>query len=570
MPKYKNVDNLMQKLSTLSDVEATEELTKFFVNARFQLSDGQFNRQYVDGKDDGGIDFYHVEDDTFYILQTKFSSKSRKTDQSMIPHELSKLDKTINLNNTNARAEEFVNTIKRNIGTNRLLEVIWITTNLVDQNVVDAAQRGLNEIKRRHGWTLDVDFVPFDRNALQRMIFDIAHGYIPYTGRQTIEILGKYIENQGEATGVYSFVCTVKVNDLLRWFKQRADVKKYLQKNIRDYVGETKINRGIRESYVETPDWFWYKHNGIIIFADSIAKTQDESGLILRNPQVVNGGQSLIELFSAFDRAQRKDTTAEVLARFYRLPYEDSETYKKSIDIIKALNSQNPIRASDLHSTDPRQVVIEALMKQMGYMYLRKRGKEVKSGHYSITMRNLALYYHVCKTQSPHEGVIAEVEEIFEEETKYDAVFPETAINRELSMSHVVMNYITVWNIAEALDRFLKDLNKYTRELSQYTWYFVLADIYRKLLDWRTLNFELPGWRSWKDFVESDEFQERLWRYSKRAFETARDIVPRNEEPRKFFRTKEATRKFAMRTHARGVLNVDLNRALYLFKSRQD
>lgn len=564
--KYKNVEDLIAKLSAWSELEATEKLAEFFVDARFRLSSDQFHRQYVDGKDDGGIDFCHSEDDTFFILQSKFASKPHRSDPETIGHELGKLNNTLNGHNPNSRAEEFVNALHRSIGSNGLLEVIWITTNIMEQSVIDTAQKLLNKMKRDEGWELDVDFVPIDKNSLQRMIFDIAHGYIPYTGRKTLKIEGGYIENRENSAGVYSLVCTVKVNDILVWFKQKSDVQKFLQKNIRDYIGETKINREIKKSYANSPDWFWYKHNGIIIFADSISKSPNSSELVLRNPQVVNGGQTLIALFSAYDQAQRKDSTADVLVRFYRLPYEDSETYHNSIEIIKALNSQNPIRASDLHSTDPRQVIVESLMKQLGYGYWRRRGKEAKSGRYSVTMRNLALYYYMCRKHVPHEGVRGEVEQIFEEDQKYDETFPEDSINKELSINHVALNYVTVWNIAEALDTFISDLRKYTRELSQYTWFFVLADIYGKLLDWRAMWFDLHGWRYWKEFIESDELKEGLWQYARRGFEVGTAIIPRNEEPRRFFKTKEATQRFASKvTSARG-FNTAVSRSYNIFK----
>ena len=83
------------------------------------------------------------------------------------------------------------------------------------------------------------------------------------------------------------------------------------------------------------------------------------------------------------------------------------------------------------------------------------------------------------------------------------------------------------------------------------------------------MNFDLPGWRPWKEFVESPEFREKLWRYARQGFDIGANIVPKNEEPRKFFRTKEATSKFASRVATNRGFNADMNRALYLFKTEQ-
>ena len=282
--------------------------------------------------------------------------------------------------------------------------------------------------------------------------------------------------------------------------------------------------------------------------ADAIAMAPDKDRLIMRNPQIVNGAQTVTALFEAFDRTDRRDSSAEVLVRVYRLPYERTETYEQGIEIIKALNSQNPIRPSDLHSTDPRQVRIEDLLTSLGYRYLRKRGKEAKSGRHAITMRNLALYYLVCKDYAPHEGVFGQIEEIFGEKSKYDSIFPEEAISRELnSVSHIVLSYVLAWRLAEVLEKVEKDLPKYARELSDYTFYFVLADMHHKLGGWRVTGFKMGGWHNWWEFIESDEFENGLWQYAEKVFKIASRLPHEDVEPRKFYRTKDATQRFEQR-----------------------
>ena len=248
------------------------------------------------------------------------------------------------------------------------------------------------------------------------------------------------------------------------------------------------------------------------------------------------------------------------------MPYEDAETYKRSIEIISALNSQNKINPSDLRSTDPRQVRLERLFQQMGsgYRYWRKRSKEAKSSRYSITMRNLALRYYICRKNAPHEGVRGNVEELFEDEAKYDEIFDENSISRDLSANHIVINYVTVWNIDQILNHV--ELPKIDKEYFQYTRYFVLVDVYKKLTEWKRRDFNL-GWKSWIDFVESPEFEKTVNDYSKYAFKVSRKIIPANEEPRSFFRTKEATRKFLTKTSAQKFATV-MNQAYKKFKSK--
>ena len=70
--KYRNADQLVRKLSALDKIEASRELTRFYTHARFRISKDDFRRQFTDGANDGGIDFFNTEDSTHFVFQSKF------------------------------------------------------------------------------------------------------------------------------------------------------------------------------------------------------------------------------------------------------------------------------------------------------------------------------------------------------------------------------------------------------------------------------------------------------------------------------------------------------------------
>ena len=568
--EYQNTDELIRKLSLCNKVEAAKKLTNFYAEARFKLSRDDFQRQYVDGGDDGGIDLYHTEDHTFFIFQTKFLGTPKKVSKSEILDEIRKIKNTLTNDNPNRRAEDFVNLVKREVNNkDALLEILWLTTNVAESSIKEEIQDELNEWRKDNNWQIGIDFVVIDKNALESVIYDVKHGYIPYTGKKILNLEQKQlIEETREETGVYSLVCTVNLNDILKWFKSSDEINLFLQKNVREFVGDTKINKAIGKSYLDFPKWFWYKHNGIIIFVDNLHVDRTKMEIVLRNPQIVNGGQTLKSLFKVYDKNNRNDNNAKVLIRIYRLPYEDTETYKRSIEIISALNSQNKINPSDLRSTDPRQVKLEKLFETIssGYKYIRKRSKDTKSSRYSITMRNLSLRYHVCKKNVPHEGVRGNVEELFEEDAKYDEIFDENAINKEMSGSHVIINYLTCWNIDQILQKV--EIPQRDSEYFQYTKWFVLADIYRKLIEWKQKRFNL-GWQRWIDFIESTQFENAILDYSSSAFRIGREIIPAREEARSFFKTKEAIGKFSSKVSIRNFEST-FNKSLTKFQRENE
>lgn len=547
---FKNTDELIRKLSLKPLKAATKELTKFYADARFEIDKDDFNRQYTDGKYDGGIDFYQREEDAFYIFQTKFSGTSKNADLTDIMNEINKIKNTISGENPNKPAQEFVNALKRETKNEKAtLEIVFITTNKVRESIQQEVQKNLEEWKKKMSWAMSVDFVVKDKFGLENTIIDIEHGFVPQTGKRTLKLEeGQWIEHISSETGVYSIICSIYVNDLLSWFDNSNDINNSLQKNVREFLGgASKISKDIARSYSSVPDWFWYKHNGIIIFADNINIDRNTKRLILRNPQVVNGGQTINSLFTTFDTNGRKENSSKVLLRVYRLPYDQTETYKIGIDIISALNSQNKINPSDLKSTDPRQVMLERLFNNLGYTYFRKRAKEAKSSMTNITMRNLALLAYVCRKNSPRAGVTGNIEDIFETVEKYNTTFPEDLIKKDLTYSsnHVVVDYLVIWNIDQALKVIKRDLPKKDEDAFKFKKWYVLSDIYQKLKDWeKTKSF---SWKKYSDFIDSDEFVDALYQYSKGAFKIATEILPRNEEAINYYKTKIAEDKFFSR-----------------------
>jgi len=147
--EYTSADNLVRKLSNLSKVEATRKLTEFYAKARFRMAPDEFRRQYTDGSNDGGIDFYHREDSTYFIFQTKFAGNPKRVADSEVRSELRKLKNSIAKENPNLDADDFVTSLKRDVvQETALLEILWLTTNIFDQSLRDSIQSDLEEWRK--------------------------------------------------------------------------------------------------------------------------------------------------------------------------------------------------------------------------------------------------------------------------------------------------------------------------------------------------------------------------------------------------------------------------------------
>ena len=118
-------------------------------------------------------------------------------------------------------------------------------------------------------------------------------------------------------------------------------------------------------------------------------------------------------------------------------------------------------------------------------------------------MSSLALLYYVCKKSVAHEGVRGNVQELFQEQSKYNEVFNESAINKELSGNHVALNYVLVWMLDQILLRV--DLPQRDNDYWKYTRWYVLPDVYWKVLQWKQSDFEDTS-QVWVSFIGSDWF----------------------------------------------------------------
>lgn len=553
MKKFKSYEDLLDYLKKIpGKKDSSKELTKHFVAARFGIKDDvKFDAGYSDRKNDGGIDFFFKEDEkNFHIVQTKYIKNEPQISIDMIEPELKKIDNTIFNQNTNKKAEEFVKSLKSGVRNSDVtLNVYWLTTGILSDETIQSASETLCQFVNDKSWNIRVNFNPFSKRELVTLFQDYCHGYSSYTGLKELPVIDGCIFDKTDNTSkISTFVCNVKVIDLLEWIPTKSRLKQYLQKNVRDYAGDSKMNRLIRSSFVSDPNWFWYKHNGIIIFANDARLNDCKTKLVLRDPQIVNGGQTLVALYSAYDSNRKKfeSSKAECLVRVYCTGRETQ--YQRVIDIITALNSQTAIKAWDLRSADSRQVVLEDLFQEYGFTYYRKSGKENKSSSISITMKNLAIYYRVCSKQAPYLGVSSNVEEIFKEDSSYNSVFPEDLINSKTSIGdedpdHIIYDYILVWVLADLTNKIKGELKeKHAMSLHQYIKFFVLVDMYDKFKKWKKKD-RLS--KSLVSFIKSSEFSSGLRQYAIDVSNKTVGIKPRRVEAKSFFKRKESYKTFS-------------------------
>lgn len=178
------------------------------------------------------------------------------------------------------------------------------------------------------------------------------------------------------------YLTTAYLNDFYRFITytteeshQYNDLSRVLnenifESNIRDYQNKTNVNKEIENTLINpqfdnpTID-FWWLNNGITILADegSIAGKV----FSLENVQIVNGLQTANSIFTTFSKLKEDDERSV----FIKILISKNDHTRDRI--IRATNSQNPVTASQLRSSDPLQRKIEDYLKIYEYFYDRKK-----------------------------------------------------------------------------------------------------------------------------------------------------------------------------------------------------
>lgn len=175
----------------------------------------------------------------------------------------------------------------------------------------------------------------------------------------------------------------VSVTELARLVATHGD--RLLERNIRRYLGlrNNRVNQGIA-STLRSPEKranFYFFNNGVTLTCSKFRHNALQGGNYrakLERLQVINGGQTCHTIWRTLDQLPGEDfSQTYILVRVYELDDDQRELVH---EITYATNSQNPVDLRDLRANDEIQKRLELGLKDLGYVYTRKRGATQDEG----------------------------------------------------------------------------------------------------------------------------------------------------------------------------------------------
>jgi len=368
----KDFSRLMAQIETISDENNLKDYHAFvywFIETSFPIEKEKILNSICDGTHDKGLDAILVDDieRKVTVIQSKFEHKGERVQIK---------DSDVKLLATAANYFK-----SRKALAAAIKKANPVVTQLIDQ--------AFDVIHNQH-YSLVLDFITTHKNAphLEELVYE-ALGFkreeftIFHYGR-IMELFADRIRDFTPPLGSYhlpyadadktivrtaqykSWVLTVPLEEI------RSMVSKFkddlFRRNVRNFLGANRCNKGIQQTLHDEPIRFWYYNNGITMLCDEAALDVENKYIRLVNPQIINGCQTVrsIEKFHG-------DLKGDLLVRIVE---SKDQNFVSTITLYQ--NTSNPVKKRDLKSSEPIQVRLKREFKLRGWYYEIKRGEEFK------------------------------------------------------------------------------------------------------------------------------------------------------------------------------------------------
>lgn len=191
------------------------------------------------------------------------------------------------------------------------------------------------------------------REALTVDFSEVAEGGIPCLHASL---------NQSQYSG---YLCVIPGEALARIYDTYGS--RLLEGNVRSFLGKsTKVNKGIRETILRTPEMFFAFNNGIAATASSVVVESTPDGMRLKSAtdfQIVNGGQTTASL--TFSRRKDGADLSGIFVQMKLSVVGDAISGDLIQKISEFANKQTKVSDSDLFSNHEFHRRMEELSRRL-------------------------------------------------------------------------------------------------------------------------------------------------------------------------------------------------------------
>lgn len=200
-------------------------------------------------------------------------------------------------------------------------------------------------------------------------------------------------------------------------------------------------------------------NNGITILSDdtsfsSQVALKDTAQLIIKNPQIINGGQTAYTFANIYENDldymehfQEKEVLVKIIT--FLGEYDEESKLKLIEELSKATNEQTPVKEADRRANDKVQVKYQRqIYRDFGYFYNRKMGEFHDGLRQNFITRDKIVDRTIfMRAASAIQGEVAKArrngEDILFRQEYFDKIFEDTDIYRKYMYGYFCYMYLT-------------------------------------------------------------------------------------------------------------------------------
>lgn len=466
-----------------------------FLKVRFGIIEFSIRHEHIcDGSQDGGVDGYHIDPETrcITLIQSKFRTTEKNFEEKsievseLLKMEVGRISRGEKADSNGVPFSASIAAFQRKISEIRDIALYqW-------RIVVLANLKSVNDEQMRR--LLDnMEYEVFDYpRTYKELVFPLTTGtsYVP--DEITIKIsLGKKQQpqlNQDVETSLgicnvrMLYVPTIEIARCMA--KYRNALLRYNPRNYLSLSGND-VNQSIKDTIKNTTkNEFSLRNNGITLLAEYSSVTDrtgvtGEGQLIVKDPQILNGGQTATTLAMMIEDPhvgvaafESKEVLLKIIERPKGRSEEEVAAFIESIS--DATNKQSKIVEADRRSNDPRLITLQSYFYEEHGLFLERKRGEFKYGLDEKVMEKSDIVDRVsmARALTAYSGYPARArssqDRIFEEEG-FDTLLA------NLENSSVALAYFALQSLDDETVMSGADLPPHSRRYGKYAMLYAVS-----------------------------------------------------------------------------------------------
>ena len=370
------------KAADLSEGKMTEEylftldaVNTFFYKKNIGLTDIKSN--FVDGTDDGGIDYIYCSDDVMYLIQGKSTESLSYNDVCDVFNKIDRTVKKFEEKEADCFSHKLQSAFQNaydSLSNEGNIELVLFTNTIFNENV----RKNIEKIAKTEAMlNYKISFYDLDDIKEKEAILSTNSELISedkiflWEDENSKKNYLKYGDN--------GIIVNIKASSLKNLYKKHKD-KGLFSYNLREFISQKAVDDGINKTIKEEKDNFWFYNNGITIGCEDFSNNGDN--IKLYNFSIINGAQTTSKIGQSALVKENNDFA--LVCKIVKSNAEESLNNEFIGKISEASNSQKPIKPRDLKANSKEQRNMQTEAAKNGKYQLAieiKRG--VKAPNYS-------------------------------------------------------------------------------------------------------------------------------------------------------------------------------------------